>query len=376
MEGSDSVDLEVLSSARVGRVLADKWYLVDLLGAGSAGAVYRAVGPDDQAVAVKMLHPELAVEKTVRARFIHEAYVANKIESPGVVRILEDGVDDDGVPFLVMELLDGETLEARLTRKGGRLPVFEVLWATDRTLRVLEAAHAMGVVHRDIKPENLFLTSDRTLKVLDFGIARIADSAEQTRAGTVLGTLAFMAPEQARGEVGAVGVRSDLWSVGATMFTLLSGRLVRDDADIGKLLLEAGKAKVPSLHEVAPELPSDLTELVDYALSLEAGARWPNAKTMRRAVRLVYAKMKQASLHPERAEDDDDDEISAPSFGAIATRTLEPPPLSVAYPTERRIALGVTPSEAPPTARDPVAEGAASTPLSREDGARSSEKKR
>ncbi|MGO8994992.1 MAG: serine/threonine-protein kinase [Polyangiaceae bacterium] len=366
MDESSSVDLEVLSSARVGRVLAGKWCLVDMLGAGSAGAVYRAVGPGDQFVAVKMLHPELAVEKAVRARFVHEAYLANKIESPGVVRVIEDGVDEDGVPFLVMELLEGETLEARLSRKGGRLPVFEVLWATDRTLRVLEAAHKKGVVHRDIKPENLFLTSDRSLKVLDFGIARIADSVERTRAGTVLGTLAFMAPEQARGDVAAVGVRSDLWSVGATMFTLLSGRLVRDDADVGRLLLEAGQSKVPSLREAAPELPSDLTELVDYALSLETAARWPNAKTMRRAVRMVYAKMKQASARPARDEDEDDGEVSAPSFGLIATRTIEPPPLSIAYSTERRIALGVVPPEQP-AARDSAPHAPTSTLHSRED---------
>jgi serine/threonine-protein kinase len=339
MGADDTVETEVLSSARVGRVLAEKWYLVDLLGAGSAGAVYRAIGPGDEVVAVKMLHPELAAEEGVRARFVREAYLANKIEHPGVVRVIEDGVDEGGLPFLVMQLLEGETLEARVSRKGGRLPVYEVLWATDRTLQVLEAAHAMGIVHRDIKPENLFLTRERGLKVLDFGIARIADAGERTRAGTVLGTLAFMAPEQARGETGAVDVRSDLWSMGATMFTLLSGRLVREHADLGRLLIEAGRVKVPSLREVAPELPSDLTELVDYALSLEAAARWPNAKTMRRAVRMVYGKMKHASAQPAREDDGDGDEISEPSFGMIATRTIEPPPPSVVYDTERRIEI-------------------------------------
>jgi serine/threonine protein kinase len=186
-----------------------------------------------------------------------------------------------------------------------------------------------------------------------------------------------MAPEQARGDMAAIGVRSDLWSVGATMFTLLSGRLVRDDADIGRLLLEAGQAKVPSLRDAAPELPSDLTELVDYALSLEAAARWPNAKTMRRAIRMVYARMKHASTQPVREDDEDDGEISAPSFGAIATRTIEPPPMSVAYSTEQRIALGVMPAE-PPAAGDPAVPVATSTLHSRDEiaGARPPEEKR
>src|SRR5262249_25617187 len=155
----------------------------------------------------------------VRARFVREAYFANKIDHPGVVRVLEDGEDEDGLPYIAMELLDGETLEARLARKGGKLSVNEVLWAADRTLQVLAAAHKQGIVHPDIKPENLFLTHDRKLKVLDFGIARIADSRETTTMGTVLGTLAFMPPEQARGATNEIGVQSDLWSVGATMFT-------------------------------------------------------------------------------------------------------------------------------------------------------------
>jgi serine/threonine-protein kinase len=339
MEGDSDGEVEVLSSARVGRVLADKWYLVDLLGEGSAGAVYRAIGPGDVVVAVKMLHPELAVEPTVRARFVREAYLANKIDHPGVVRVIEDGVDEDEVPFLVMELLEGETLEARVARKGGRLPVDEVLWAADRTLRVLAAAHEKGIVHRDIKPENLFLTRDRALKVLDFGIARIADAADRTRAGTILGTLAFMAPEQARGDVGAVGVRTDLWSVGATMFTLLSGRLIRDDADIAQLIVAAGKTKVQSLREVAPELPQELTDLVDYAVSLDAASRWPDAKTMRRAVRLVYGQIKRGAAQraQEQEEEADDGEITEPSFGLIATRTIEPPPPSVAYDAQRTL---------------------------------------
>ena len=330
---TDSGGSDPTSSRRLGRVLAGKWQLFELLGEGGAGAVYLATGPSGESVAVKVLHPELAAEPTVRARFVKEAYFANKIDHPGVVRVLEDGEDEEGLPYLVMELLDGETFEARLVRKGGKLPISEVLWLADRTLHVLTAAHKVGIVHRDIKPENLFLTRDRVLKVLDFGIARIADSRESTTMGTVLGTLAFMPPEQARGATNEIGVQSDLWSVGATMFTLLSGRLVRDDENVQKLLLEAGRTKVPSLSSAAPEVPSELVELVDYALSLEIKVRWPTAKMMRRAVRMVHGQIKRESMRVALGEDEDDGEVSEPSFGVIANRSIEPPPPSVGFPS-------------------------------------------
>ena len=145
-----------------------------------------------------------------------------------------------------------------------------------------------GIVHRDIKPENLFPHQRPNLEGAGLSASPTSPTRPRTtRAGTVLGTLAFMPPEQARGDTAAIGVRSDLWSVGATMFTLLSGRLVREHDDIAALLIEAGHVRVPSLREVAPDLPRELTDLVDYALSLDAAARWSSAKTMRQFVRMV-----------------------------------------------------------------------------------------
>src|SRR5262249_43983251 len=125
-----------------------------------------------------------------------------------------------------------ETLEARRLRKGGTLPAGEVLSLADQVADVLAAAHDKGIVHRDLKPENLFLSQDRVVKILDFGIARRREGSEPgrggTRVGVVLGTRAFMAPEQARARWELVDGRTDLWALGATMFTLLSGRFVRE----------------------------------------------------------------------------------------------------------------------------------------------------
>jgi serine/threonine-protein kinase len=329
----------------VGRVLGGKWTIEHLLGEGGCGTVYQARGPGGACVAVKMLRRELADELTMRTRFAREAYVANAIEHEGAVRILDDGVDDDDVPYLVMELLAGEDYEARRLRKGGRLAVGEVLWVADRTLAVIAAAHAKGIVHRDIKPANLFLTSDRRLKVLDFGIARFAGHEGTTKAGSVLGTLAFMAPEQARGASAEVGVKSDLWSVGATMFNLVSGRTVRDGQDLGQLLRDAGQTSVPSLGTVVGGLPPELVDLVDSALRLEANVRWPTAVMMRRAVRVVHANLDHRNR--TRAIDDDEDEpVSEPSFGVIATRSIEPPPVSLALGSEAR--LVISPLAPPP----------------------------
>ena len=285
-----------------------------------------------------MLHGELACGSTVRARFVREAYVANTIEHEGAVRVIEDGVDEEDVPYLVIELLRGENYETRRVRKGGRLPINEVLWVADRTLAVLAEAHAKGIVHRDIKPENLFLTDDRRLKVLDFGIARLADQGT-THAGTILGTLAFMPPEQARGANAEIGVRSDLWSVGATMYTLLSGRLVRDDHDVAKLLREAGRTEVPSLGQVVDDLPGELVELVSAALLLDQKVRWPSARAMRRAVCFVHATTKHGRGRAAHRDAEDEEAVSDPSFGGfLGVESIAPPPPSVGYEDLRDVA--------------------------------------
>jgi serine/threonine-protein kinase len=227
--------------ARIGAVLQDKWKLEKLLGVGGMAAVYAAMHRNGKWVAVKMLHAEFSQNEEVRKRFLQEGYAANTIGHDGAVSVLDDDVTSDGAAFLVMELLDGETLEQRWERSGQRLPVREVLEEVHQLLDVLAAAHAKNVVHRDIKPENLFLTKSGVLKVLDFGIAKVFESQQarqtNTRAGIVMGTPAFMAPEQARGRWHDVDGRTDLWAVGATMFTLVSGTYVHEAPSANEQLI-------------------------------------------------------------------------------------------------------------------------------------------
>jgi serine/threonine-protein kinase len=344
---------------RVGRTLGGKWKVERMLGSGGVASVYAALDASGAKVALKVMHPELVAEPTVRARFLREATLAGSIEHRGIVRVAGDGTTEDGAPFLVMELLDGETLEERMQRKGGKLPVREVLWIADELLDVLAAAHAMGIVHRDIKPPNLFLTSDHALKVLDFGIARVRRHAEaeaaMTAAGSVLGSLGFMPPEQARGDVDEIGVQSDLWAVGATMFTLLTGDLVHHGETLEQLLRAATRLEPPKLATVAPDLPPAVCELVDLALSFELKERWRDARTMQNAVREVAEIVRAgASGHAARSAPFSD----APLVMPRKLHSVEPPPMSlkdrgsVKIPKQSRV-----PSDLGPTRLEDIGDG-------------------
>jgi serine/threonine protein kinase len=286
-------DINDRARALVGRVLKGKWRLERVVGVGGMATVYAAVHRNQSRVAIKMLHPEIALDSEVTSRFLREGYMANAVGHPGTVAVLDDDVTEDSVPFLVMELLQGETLEARWSRKGEKLPISEVLPVIDQLLEVLASAHEKGVVHRDLKPENLFLTVDGRLKVLDFGIARLREvsssSGSTTRVGSLLGTPAFMAPEQARGRWDEVDGATDLWAVGATLFTLLTGRLVHEAETLQEQLVLAATTKAPSISRRFPELAPALVEVIDRALAFDKHARWPNAREMRAGLRAAMA---------------------------------------------------------------------------------------
>jgi hypothetical protein len=304
----------VRARARVGSVLNDKYRLDRVLGVGGMAAVYSATHLRNASrIAVKLLHPEMAVDTNIRRRFLREGYAANSVEHPGTVRILDDDTAADGSVFLVMELLEGETLDHRWERSGHRLGAREVARLMYQVLEVLAAAHAKGIVHRDIKPENLFLTRDGILKVLDFGVARLIEGpVTATRpGGGIIGTPAFMAPEQVLGK--AVDPQSDLYAVGATAFTLLSKRYVHDAENAAEMMVIVGSRPARSLALVSPDLPPALTEVIDRALRFEKSERWADAKTMAAALAGAYRKTFDAPMPgAEDAEDAEDAEEENP----------------------------------------------------------------
>ncbi|HEY1960107.1 MAG TPA: protein kinase [Polyangiaceae bacterium] len=275
--------------ARLGTTLKDKWRIDAVLGVGGMAAVYAATHRTGSRVAIKMLHPQLSLNESVRKRFAQEGYVANTVEHDGVARVLDDDVADDGAAFLVMELLEGETSAARAERLGGKLPVGEVAFLGESVASVLAAAHAKGIIHRDIKPDNVFVTDAGRVVVLDFGIARIKDatgiSASQTRTGTMMGTPAFMPPEQARGRANEMDATSDVWALGATLFYLASGRPVHEAETPNEQLVAAATLPAPSLSRVAPDVPAPLAEVVDRALEFAKENRFPDARAFETALR-------------------------------------------------------------------------------------------
>jgi serine/threonine-protein kinase len=269
--------------------------------------------------------------------------------------VLDDEVTEDGAAFLVMELLEGENVEQRASRKGGVLSLVEALDVADQLLDVLAVAHEVGIVHRDIKPDNLFISQGGQLKVLDFGIARLRQgSVGSTRAGSFMGTPAFSAPEQARGRWNEVDCRSDVFAAGATLFSALTGRPVHDGETPSEQLALAISTPAPSLATVAPDLPADVVAIVDKALAYDKADRWANAREMQQAVRTALSALPASgplSSPPRRASSPLVDrsaetllDVSAlrarprtPSVRALTTTPASPQALA----SMRRIAAGV-----------------------------------
>jgi serine/threonine-protein kinase len=281
------MDQEAQARSRVGTTLCNKWTLERLLGVGGMAAVYVALHKIGRREAIKILHPEVARSPELRARFEQEAHLANRFKHPGAVEIRDIDADVDGTPFLVMELLEGESLSERAHR-AGRIEQGELLRLVDELLDVLAAAHAQGIIHRDIKLDNLFVQSDGRLKVLDFGIARISDGLPQplrTRVGVTLGTTPYMPPEQIKGL--SIDARADLFAVGATMFRLIARRRLHEAANESDLLVKMASLPAPKLCSVAPDAPPELGLVVDRALMFRRDLRYPDALTMQADIRAL-----------------------------------------------------------------------------------------
>ena len=276
------------AEARVGTWLQGKWKLDQLVGVGGMAAVYAATHRNGNRVAIKLLHLELSLDADARDRFLREGYMANKVGHVGAVAVLDDAAAEDGSIFLVMELLEGLSL-ADLSEQTADcvLDLPQTLNVADQLLDVLAAAHRAGIVHRDIKPENIFVTYEGRVKLLDFGIAKLreGESSFKTRTGNSMGTPAFMAPEQAAGRWSEVGAHSDLWAVGATMYTLLTGAIVHDGDTAQMVMVNAITKPAPSIALRRPDLPPALVAVIDKALAFHPAARFANGHEMQQALR-------------------------------------------------------------------------------------------
>ncbi len=258
------------AEANPGEVIGGRYRLEAVIGAGAYGRVWRAL---DQAmgrgVAVKVVATHY---DDYQERFLREASVAQKLTHPHTVRILDFGRTAKGFPFLVLELLEGETLEARIEREG-KLELRTALTIARQVLSALTEAHEKGIVHRDLKPANIFLARHSGepvyAKVLDFGLAKDANQKALTRAGEVLGTPSYMAPEQILGR--AVDGRSDLYSVGLILAEMISGRMVYGSGTLSSLLIAQASAS-------PPPLPAEITSHVAGPIVIKATHKEPAAR--------------------------------------------------------------------------------------------------
>lgn len=262
----------------VGQTLGGKYRVLGLIGEGGMGRVFEAEHELTKRVgALKLLHREYAAADRIVQRFVREASAAGRIGSPHVVDILDAGIFATGEPYIFMERLRGETLHARLERRG-RLPWPETYALILQAARALTSAHAAGIVHRDIKPENLFICdgSEGFLKLLDFGISKfeLVDSwGKLTRTSETIGTPLYMSPEQVRG-AGNATARSDIYALAVVLYESVTGRPPFTGSTMGALSLRilSGGAEPPS--GIVDDLPTDLDDVLAQAMNVDPGQRF------------------------------------------------------------------------------------------------------
>jgi serine/threonine-protein kinase len=269
--------------------------IVGMIGEGAMGVVYE--GRHDilgRRVAIKTLRPELARNPQVAPRFLREARAATRVTHENIVTIYDQGTAPDGGAYIVMELLEGETLADRLRR--GPLGVPELAHVFGQILRALAEAHAAGVVHRDLKPPNVYLTrrGDDALfvKLLDFGVARLSaelTAQKLTTPGMLIGTPAYMSPEQIFGK--PVDLRSDLFSVGVMLYEAAVGVVPFGGANMGELAANITRSEPPPPRLRAPELPQGLEAVILRALAKDPAARFPSAAAMFDALRAATRRL-------------------------------------------------------------------------------------
>lgn len=265
-------------------VIAGRYELGRRLGIGGMSTVQLALDRRlERNVAVKLLAEHLADDPAFVSRFRREALAAARLVHPNVVQVFDFGFDEAAHHhFIVMEAVPGRSC-AELLRERGHLDVEETVEIVAQACRGLDYAHRNGVVHRDVKPGNLLVTGDGVVKLADFGIAKATEQSSITQVGSVLGTAAYLAPEQARGE--ASGPRSDLYALGVVAYQLLSGRLPYEAMSLSELALKQQRELPAPLDELNPDVPPALAQAVTIALALEPEGRFETAAAMEQAIR-------------------------------------------------------------------------------------------
>jgi serine/threonine protein kinase len=290
----------------VGSIIAERYHVLKQLGAGGMGRVYLAEHVKmGRRSAIKVLHPAMARDAEAIGRFNREAANASRIDHPNVAAIYDFGETHDGLLYLAMQYIEGETL-TRIVKANGALTPLRACDITRQAAEGLYAAHAMGIVHRDLKPDNIMVSTDGdgidSVKVVDFGIAKATGEGSQgmTRTGVVVGTPEYMSPEQLAGE--EVDGRSDLYSLALVAFNTLTGDLPFPAASTGTLIAMRLTEQPRSLAEVRPDIawPHEVQTVMSRALEREARLRHPSTREFARALHAAIAMMPTRVSAPSR----------------------------------------------------------------------------
>lgn len=304
---------------RIGTTLGGKYRLGSLIGKGGMGMVFRGEHEfTKRAVAIKLLHPEHTQSEEVCARFFREARTAAGLKHPNVVDVLDMG-REDGAVYIVLELLEGEPLSSLLHDEGA-LSVDRAAAILLPVMRAVAMAHARNVVHRDLKPENIFIHHDATgaevPKILDFGIAKALGEEQDhrvTQTGFVLGTPAYMSPEQAEGIPEKIGPPADVWSMGVVWYEVLSGDLPFGGPTHTAILLSVVQGKFQRLTRRAPTVPVALAAAIDKALVKDPARRYPDMGAFLQAIEHA---LKTPEVSPALRSSLDDVSVALPPVPA------------------------------------------------------------
>ena len=300
-----------MANPRKARIIGDRYRLGRVIGRGGMATIHEAMDlRSERPVAVKLLRPEAAADADLADRFRREALAATVLHHPNIVACLDTGTDD-GQPYLVMDLVDGEDLAARLKRGGRLAPTHAARIGLD-VARALGVAHVRGIVHRDVKPGNILLASDGRAMVTDFGIARLAADAEAARPGTTLGSVHYFSPEQAKGATTTPA--SDVYGLGLVLYEALTGARAFSGDTTDAIALARIGAVPPSPRSVRPEVPADLDGVVRRALAPDPADRYANGNAMAAAL--------EAAIHAA-------DDTSVTTIVATPVVAAEPPPRAV-----------------------------------------------
>ncbi len=324
-----------------GELIEEKYRLVRTIGQGGMATVWEAEHVRLKSkVAVKLIHTPHAALGGYLGRFLEEAQVAAAINHRNVIDIIDFGTTEDGVPFMVMELLLGDTLADRIEERAP-LPIEEAVELGAQILSALAAVHESGIIHRDLKPENVMFgrDADGTFpKLVDFGISKnVAAEAEgtrrpKTREGLLLGTPQYMSPEQARG-LKNVDHRTDLYAAGVILYEMLTGQRPYDSENVGDLLIQVLEGDAPLVSTLRPDVPEELAELVTRAMAYEREERFGDARTMRRAlIESIKGGVKTERPGPLVPRPTTLSEVEAPAATPPATASTPASEIAVAAP--------------------------------------------